>query len=261
METVIPTTSAVLTSLLRADFTTQWRNRRAVIITLVVPVIILMSWKGLIPLVGGAFVLANSITIGLFAGGLMGYSNSVARDRDKGIFQRLRVAPAPSWAIIASRLLVQLAMILIIATVVFIIGNNYDGITLTPGAYFFSYITAIICGAVSLSLGQTIVGFIKNPETVNSTTRLVYLALILIGIFGEINHAADLSRHRTPSQLNDTLYQAAHWSPYGAVKTILLSSMEPSRWDAHATSALLLTLFYIVVFTMLGIKWFKWNSK
>ena len=102
-----------MTSLLRADFTTQWRNRKSFILILIVPVIILMSWKGLVDKLGGAFVLANCITVGLTAIGLMGYSNSVARDREKGIFQRLRVAPVAPGAIMISRLCVQLAMILL----------------------------------------------------------------------------------------------------------------------------------------------------
>jgi len=249
MATVIPKTSAVLTSLLRADFTTQWRNRRAVILTLIVPIIILTSWKGLISIVGGPFVLANSITIGLFASGLMGYANAVARDRDKGIFQRLRVAPVPSWAIMASRLLVQLAMILIITTAVFVIGKDYDGITLSPAAYVFTYFTAIIGGAVSLSLGQMVVGWIKNPETINSTTRLIYLAFIMVGMFGELN------------KLGQTMDDAVQWSPYGTVKTILSTSMEPDKWTNHTTMALLVTMLYIIVFTTTGIKWFKWNTK
>jgi ABC-2 type transport system permease protein len=249
MKTVIPTTSAVLASLLRADFTTQWRNRRSVIITLIVPIIILISWKALIARVGGPFVLANSITIGLFAAGLMGYTNAIARDRDKAIFQRLRVAPAPSWTIMASRLLVQLAMILLITTAVFIMGWDYDGITLSPAGYVFTYFTAIIGGLIALSLGQMIVGFIKNPETVNATTRLVYLAFILVGMFGELN------------QLGEIGHKVVQWSPYGAVKTILITSMEPSKWDNHTTIALLLTLLYSCVFAILGIKWFKWSSK
>jgi ABC-2 type transport system permease protein len=249
METVIPKTSVVLTSLLRADFTTQWRNRRAVILTLIVPIIILTSWKTLVAKVGGPFVLSNSITIGLFASGLMGYSNSIARDRDKGIFQRLRVAPVPSWAIMASRLLVQLAMIILITTAVFIIGKDYDGITLTPSAYIFTYFTAIIGGAVSLSLGQMIVGWIKNPETINSTTRLVYLLFIIVGMFGELN------------QLGYVIDKAVPWSPYGTVKTILSTSMEPEKWTNHTSMALLVTIAYTIVFATLGIKWFKWNTK
>lgn len=249
MATIIPKTSTVLTSLLRADFTTQWRNRRSVMLTLIVPIIILTSWKSLISIVGGPFVLANSITIGLFASGLMGYANAVARDRDKGIFQRLRVAPVPSWAIMASRLLVQLAMILIITTAVFVIGKEYDGITLSPAAYVFTYFTAIIGGAVSLSLGQMVVGWIKNPETINSTTRLIYLAFIMVGMFGELN------------KLGETMDDAVQWSPYGVVKTILSTSMEPDKWNNHASMALLVTIAYIIIFTTTGIKWFKWNTK
>jgi ABC-2 type transport system permease protein len=260
MATTIPKTSAVLTSLLRADFTTQWRNRRAVMLTLVVPVVILMSWKSFVATAGGPFVLSNSITIGLFASGLMGYSNTIARDRDKGIFQRLRVSPLPWWTIMASRLLVQLAMIMIITTIVFVIGNSFDGITLSPVAYLLTYFTAIVCGCVSLSLGQMIVGFIKNPETVNATTRLVYLALIMIGTFGEVSHEIEKMEKKT-SQLGDMIYRAVELTPYGAVKTILSAGMEPTKWDTNTSTALLLTLVYIVVFTFFGIKWFKWNTK
>jgi ABC-2 type transport system permease protein len=218
---------------------------------------ILMGWKGLAARVGGPFVLSNSITLGLFASGIIGYSNSIARDRDRGIFQRLRVAPVPSWAIMASRLLVQLVMIFLITTVVFIIGNQYDKITLTPAAYVFSYLTAIIGGSVSLSVGQMIVGFIKNPETINSTTRLVYLFFILVGMFGELNHALNSA----PSYWSEITDKVVIWSPYGTVKTILSTGMEPAKWNGETTKALLITIGYTIIFTFLGIKWFKWDTK
>ena len=137
MHTSIPSTSAILSSLLRADFTTQWRNRRSVILVVLVPVIILISWKGLVEKLGGTFVLSNCITIGLNAIGLMGYSNAIARDRDKGVFQRLRVAPIPSWSIMVSRLLVQLTMILIVTAAIFITGYYFDKISLSPAGYVF----------------------------------------------------------------------------------------------------------------------------
>ena len=56
MRNNIPATSTVLNALLRADFTTQWRNRRSVLLVFLVPLIILISWKGLIDKLGGAFV-------------------------------------------------------------------------------------------------------------------------------------------------------------------------------------------------------------
>ena len=116
----IPKTSTAFNALIRADLTTQWRNRRSFVLLLLVPVIILISWKGVVEKLGGPFALSSSITIGLVATGLMGYSNSVARDRDKGIFQRLRVAPMPTWCIMASRLLIQLMMILLLTIIVFV---------------------------------------------------------------------------------------------------------------------------------------------
>ncbi len=249
MQTTIPSIQTVLTSLLRADFKTQWRNRRSVILIVLVPVIILISWKSLVEKLGGSFVLSNCITIGLNAVGLMGYSISVARDRDKGIFQRLRVGPLPSWTIMLSRLIVQLAMIMIVTAAIFLAGNNFDKITLSPIGYLLGFLAAIIGGAVYLALGQTIVGLIKNPETVNAVARLVYFIFIMVGMFGELG------------MLGKTLGEVVKYSPYGAVKRLLAGSMMPNTWSHETTISLLLTLGYAFVFTVIGVKWFKWDSK
>jgi ABC-2 type transport system permease protein len=247
-QTGIPSTSTVLSSLLRADLTTQWRNRKSFMLILLVPVIILISWKGLIDKFGSAFVLGNCITIGLIAIGLMGYSNSVARDRDKGIFQRLRVAPLSAWSIMMSRLTVQLLMILLMTTAVYIAGFYIDKIDLSPGSYVLGYIAALVGGAVYLGLGQMIVGLIKNAETVHSTSRLVYFIFIMVGMFGELG------------VLGLQIGTIVHWSPYGTVKHILASSANPSTWDMAATKALIVTIGYAFAFAVLGIKWFKWSG-
>lgn len=214
---------------------------------IIVPVIILTSWKPLIDKVGGAFVLSTSITIGLISIGLMGYSNAIARDRDKGIFQRLRVAPVSSWCIMASRLIVQLLTITLLTLLVFVIGYDFDHVKLSISGYVLTFISAIASGAVYLSMGQVIVGRIKNPETVQSTTRLVYLSFIMVGMFGQLG------------VLGDQIKQIVHYSPYGTVNAILASSMEPSKWTNESTMLLLLTLGYTLVFSFLGIKWFKWK--
>ena len=249
MQTTIPKTSAALSSLLRADLTTQWRNRRSFVLVLLVPVIILISWQGIVDKLGGAFALSSCITIGLVAIGLMGYSNSIARDRDKGVFQRLRVAPMPSWCIMASRLLVQLLMIVLLTILVFIAGNNIDHITLAPAGYAVTFFTAIIGGAVYLGLGQMVVGLIQNPETVNSTSRLIYFLFIMVGMFGEFGI------------LGEQVKQIVIWSPYGAVKRVIAAGMEPSTWNADTTMALLVMLAYAAVFSVIGINKFKWNNK
>jgi ABC-2 type transport system permease protein len=249
MQTTIPSIRTVLSTLLRADLTTQWRNRKSVILVVLVPVIILISWKGLVVKLGGSFVLSNCITIGLNAIGLMGYSNAIARDRDKGVFQRLRVAPVPSWSIMVSRLVVQLAMILLVTGAVFLGGYYFDKISLSPSGYVLGFAAAFVGGAVYLALGQMIVGLIKNPETVNAVTRLVYFIFIMIGMFGELG------------MLGHELGEVVRWSPYGAVKRLLAGSMIPETWTYQTTISLLVTIGYTIIFTILGIKWFKWNSR
>ena len=249
MQTSIPPVSQAMSSLLRADFTTLWRNRRSFILVLIVPVLILISWKGLIDKLGGAYVIASCITVGLIAVGLMGYSNSVARDRDKGVFQRLRVSPIPGWSIMASRLIVQLVMIILLVTAVFLAARYFDNISLNPSAYIVGYATSLVGGFVYLGLGQAIVGRIKNAETVNSVTRLVYFLFIMIGMFGELG------------MLGKAVENISKWSPYGAVKNILLGSMQTSLWTNETTIALLLTIGYAILFCIFGIKWFKWNTK
>ena len=246
----LPSSSAVFSQLLKADFTTIWRNRRASALVILVPTIILVSWKGLIDKVGGAFVLANCITIGLTAIGLMGYSNTIARDRDKGIFQRLRVAPVPTWTIMASRLTVQLIMIIITTLILFIVSYEFDGIKdISAAGYICGMLMAIVGGAVYLSLGQVIVGLVTNPETVNVVTRLVYFTFIMIGMFGELG------------ALGKQMGIGVKWSPYGTVKHILSAAFTPSTWDQHSSTALLVTMGYTIVFIFFGIKWFRWNTK
>jgi ABC-2 type transport system permease protein len=245
----LPSARTVFLSLLKADLTTLWRNRRASLMVVLLPVIIVIAWKGLISKTGGAFVLGNAITLALNAIGLMGYSNSIARDREKEIFQRLRVAPAPNWTIMGSRLAVQLFMILLVTAIVMVIGYQYDNIVLTPLGYIVGLLTAIIGGAVYLALGQAIVGRITNPETVQATSRLIYIAFIMIGMFGSFN------------MLGDVFNKIAKYTPYGTVNSIVSGALTPSTWNSNNTINLLITLGYTAVFAYLGIKWFKWSAK
>jgi ABC-2 type transport system permease protein len=108
---------------------------------------------------------------------------------------------------------------------------------------------AIAGGAVYLALGQAIVGRIKNPETVNATSRLIYIAFIMVGMFGELG------------MLGDFIDNLVIYTPYGTVKSIVSGALTPSTWTSHTTLALFLTLGYTFVFAFLGIKWFKWSTK
>ena len=246
MAITLPKTSSVLAALLKADYLVLWRNRRASLMALLMPLIIVFFWKGAMP---GAYILANAITLGIISIGLMGYANAIARDRDKGVFQRLRVSPLPLWTIMASRLLVQLSLILLLTVLAFIAGYKFDGIEMPATNYIITFFISLIGGALCLSLGQAIVGLIKTPETVNSTTRLVYLLFIMTGMLGQFNF------------FGHEFKVIVEWAPYGTLKTILAAGLDPGRWDNHVSESLLLAIGYTVIFSIIGIKWFKWSVK
>jgi ABC-2 type transport system permease protein len=88
----------VLSSLLRADFLAFLKHRRALIISLLLPVFVLATTSGntATHTFGGAeFVIGLAIAYGLLSTSLIGVALTVARDQEKGVFQRLRVTPAP----------------------------------------------------------------------------------------------------------------------------------------------------------------------
>ena len=102
-----PPLGLVFSSLLRADFLVFLKNRRALIISMVLPFFVLISTSGnkATDKFGGAeFVIGLAISYSLLSTALVGYALTVARDREKGVFQRLRVTPAPTWTIMTSRL-------------------------------------------------------------------------------------------------------------------------------------------------------------
>ena len=107
-----PGVGPLFKALLRADFLVTMRNRRAVLLSVLLPILLLFATntdKAERRLDGSTFIVGLCITYGLVSTSIMGYALTVARDREKGVFQRLRVTPAPTWTIMASRLVMQVA--------------------------------------------------------------------------------------------------------------------------------------------------------
>src|SRR5215813_11643045 len=125
-----PSTAQILSTLVQTDLIVLWRQRKSVIMSILLPLIILISWKGVIDVAGGPFVLASCIAVGLIGVGLLTYPGLVARDRERGVFQRLRSTPIPSWTIMASRLFVQLFAIWIMLIPILTFGHYVYQISL-----------------------------------------------------------------------------------------------------------------------------------
>jgi ABC-2 type transport system permease protein len=247
-----PQLQLILKSLFRADFLVLLKNRRAVLFSILLPVVILLttnSHTAIQHLGGPYFVVGLAIAYGLVSTSIMGYAVTVARDREKGVFQRLRVTPAPTWTIMVSRLAMQSVANLIIALVVVILGTRLHHISPSAGQYALVLLVSILGGAVYLSIGQALVGLVKSADTVNAAARVIFIALIFVGTLG------------LTGALGSLLETIARWSPVGIVMTLFAGVLNLSAWDTHDSLTLLACGGYIVVFAAIGIRWFQWDAR
>jgi ABC-2 type transport system permease protein len=250
--TAAPPLRLVLGSLLRADFLVFLKHRRALIISMLLPIFVLVSTSGskATHKFGGAeFIIGLAISYGLLSTSLIGYALTTARDREKGVFQRLRVTPAPTWTIMASRLAMQAIANLIIAIAVVVIGSLIHHISPSAGQYALVLLVSILTGAVFLSLAQALVGLVSSADSIQAVARVLFAVLILLGILGQ-------------SGALGTFWSAvARWTPVGAVMTLFAGVLNLHAWYSRDTLSLLACLGYIVVFAGIGIRWFRWDAR
>jgi ABC-2 type transport system permease protein len=243
-------------SLFRADFTVLLRNGRTMILNIAVPILILIvtdlhpNQKAPANGFGSVnFDVGLALTYGLMASSLIGYSITVARDRDAGVFQRLRVTPAPTWAIMTSRLLVQLVLDLIMTIIVVTVGVIMHHIDYSIGDLLLIGCVALLGGVTFLAIGQAIVGLVRSASVVNAIGRVLYALLLLIGLLG------------SSGLLGTTVQVIAEWSPVGALITLFDGVVTLNSWGGLETAALCACVGYVLVGTFIGIRWFRWESR
>lgn len=247
-----PSLRRALASLLEADLIVQLRNGRALLLSAVLPLVLLFALnvgKRAAFLGGPTPRVASALMLGIATTAILGYSISVARDREAGVFQRLRVTPTPTWAIMISRLAIQAGSILVMAVLVLVAAAIFQNVSLDPLAYILTLVVVIFGAAEFLSVGQALVGLVRSSETVNVVGRVLYIPLFALGLLGHLN------------VFGDTVETVAQWSPGGALATMLAGSMHPSTWSADTWLALLASIIYSAVFAGIGIRWFQWTAR
>jgi ABC-2 type transport system permease protein len=247
-----PSLQLIVTSLARADLVALVKNPRRLLLSFLLPVILLVvtnTSKATNNLGGALFIIGLSIAYGLLSTSILGYALGVARDRENGVFQRLRVTPAPTWAIMVSRLGVQVIANLIMALVVLIIGAQMHHVPLSASQYLLVLAISVLAGAVYLSIGQALVGLVKSADTVNATGRILLIVLYLFGLFGQ------------SGTLGGIWESVSRWSPVGAVMTLFAGVLKLSSWDSRDWWSLVACAGYIVVCAAVGIRWFQWDAR
>lgn len=252
LDTIRPSLGLAMTSLLRADSVVLLRNTVSTIAGIFLPVMLIVAstfGKAQSKLGGTEVIIGLALTLGLITSCILGYSLAIAHDRDAGVLQRLRVTPAPTWTIMTSRLVVQVAASLVSSVIVVIVGVILHGLTLSVGQYALVLAVAILGSAMFLALGQALVGLVKSTSAVNAIGRLLFIILVLLGILG------------ATGILGDTMKSIAGWSPVGALMTLFTDVLTQSGWADQDLNSLLACAGYVIVFAFIGIRWFRWESR
>lgn len=247
-----PRLELILVSLGRADFVALLKNPRRLLLSLLLPIILLIvtnSSKGTEHLGGAFFVIGLSIAYGLVSTSIFGYALSVARDRENGVFQRLRVTPAPTWTIMTTRLATQVLANLVMALIVVIIGAQIHHLSLSASDYGLVLAISVLGGAAFLAIGQALVGLVKSADTVNAAGRILLIVLYLLGLFGQ------------SGVFGGFWESVSRWSPVGVVMTLFAGVLDLSSWDSRDWLCLVACAGYIVVCTAIGIRWFQWDAR
>jgi len=247
-----PSLRTMLGALLRADLVVLTKNKMRMLLSLLLPLIILSttsSSKATRSFGGAEFILGLAITAGIAGTSIMGYAPMVARDRDNGVFQRLRVSPAPNWAVIGSRLSVQMVSNFVIALVVLVLGDNIHHLSLSAETYVLVLLVSILGSAVFLSVAQALVGLVRSADTVQAFGRLLYIGLVMLGLFG------------ASGELGGFWDTVAKWTPVGALMKVFAGVVGVGTFDSQDWLSLLACGGYVVAFTILGIYWFRFDAQ
>ncbi|MDQ4212820.1 ABC transporter permease [Microbacterium sp. ASV81] len=245
-----PPVGLALASLFRADALVLLRSRVSAVLSILLPVVIVVvtSFGKANRLGGGAQVVGLALTLGLVTSCLLGYSLNLAHDREVGVLQRLRVSPAPTWTVMVSRLVVQVASNMIGSIIVIIVGAIVHGLTLGAGQYLLMLGIAVLGAAVFLSLGQALVALVRTTSAINAIGRILFIVLVLIGLLGGTGI------------LGDVVKSISGWTPVGALMNLFTDAAAGTGWADQDTYAMIACVGYIAVFSFLGIRWFRWDS-
>lgn len=248
----VPALRVMAAALLRADLIVLVKGRRSIIVGLLLPLWILFitnGRQGTTSMGGAYYIIGIAVAYGLASFGIMGYATRIARDRDTGVLQRLRVSPAPAWVVMGSRLVAQAIANVVISLVVVVVGATMHHLHPSLGQYVLVLLASTVGGAVFLAIGQAVVGLVRSAEAVNAVGRLLLIALIFLGLFG------------ASGVLGTTWESISRWSPVGVVMSVYAGVLDLSRWGSTQWLSVLACLGYVAAASALGVRWFRWQSR
>ncbi|HLH84823.1 MAG TPA: ABC transporter permease [Trebonia sp.] len=172
--------------LVRAEIIRLRRNRRYMITTLALPIVLYLaigkSAKAVVYGVDfGAYYMVAMATFGSFSGALTGNAIRIASERKEGWIRQLRLTPLPANGYVVAKLAASMAITIPSVVIVLLLGRYYGGVHLAHGWEWIAIAAVVWLGAMIFTALAIAIGYRFQPDQVQPIAMLIYFLFLIIG--------------------------------------------------------------------------------
>ena len=171
--------------LTRAEISRLRRNRRYLLFTVGLPVILyLIVGKQATSKAYGvefaAYYMVAMATFGAFSGALNGNAQRISQEKKEGWIRQLRLTPLPANGYVIAKILVSLATTIPAIVIVLLLGRFYGNVHLPAWEWPVIAVTVWFGSTIFAALAVAI-GYRFAPEQVQPITLIVYFFFAILG--------------------------------------------------------------------------------
>jgi ABC-2 type transport system permease protein len=171
--------------LTRAEISRLRRNRRYLLFTVGLPVILYLivgkQAKGTVYGVQfAAYYMVAMATFGAFSGALNGNAIRISEERKVGWIRQLRLTPLPANGYVVAKILTSMVTTIISIIVVLLLGRFYGDVHL-PLWQWIVIAAVVWLGSTIFAALAVAIGYRFPPDQVQPITLLVYFAFLALG--------------------------------------------------------------------------------
>ena len=172
-------------ALTRAELTRLRRNKRYFIFTVALPVILyLLIGRSVSATVYGvsfhAFYMVDMAMLGAFSGALSGNAQRISQEKKDGWIRQLRLTSLPSYAYVASKIIVSMVTTVTSIVIVLLLGRFFGNVHLAAWQWLAVAVTVWFSATIFAALAVAI-GYRVAPDQVQPITFILYFGFAILG--------------------------------------------------------------------------------
>jgi ABC-2 type transport system permease protein len=263
-EQALPSLGRVFRSRAVVELKEFFRQREAVVFTLMLPVLLLVVFGAVLDFdLGGGVSFTQYFMAGIIAAGVLGASLqnmaiSIATERSDGTLKSLAGTPMPKSAYFVGKVVQVLAVTVAIIAILLAIGVLFYGVDLPSGGDWPTFAWVTLLGSASCTLlGISLSSLARNGRSASATvTPFALLLQFISGVFFQFSEIP------TWMQTVAALFPLK-WMAQGLRSVFLpdsLAALEPAgSWEPGRTALVLGA--WCVVGLVLCVGTFRWQER